>query len=294
MSNQLSRAYSKELSIRMTHVECSSLCNEIVIRHDNDPVAAHNLCRSIGAGLLLQPFLEKEERLSLKWDYKGTLKQILVEVKQDGGVRGLVRPHQLNDSAKTEEELFGKSCQITAIRLFRDKILQSGITESIMRDPVEDLGYYYSYSEQIETSLAVSVGFSQNPEQPIQLCQGILLQAMPGCDLLQFENIRKRLLDPDVKKALAKAPKIDNFFEKVLIQILDPTHKKTDLEIISCPAPSAYCTCTKEKISTIVKSLPTEDQEDIIEKGEALIIRCQFCSKTYEVTIDECKGIWAK
>ena len=117
---------------------------------------------------------------------------------------------------------------------------------------------------------------------------------MPGCDLLQFENIRKRLLDPDVKKALAKAPKIDNFFEKVLIQILDPTHKKTDLEITSCPAPSAYCTCTKEKISTVVKSLTTEDQEDIIEKGEALIIRCQFCSKTYEVTIDECKGIWAK
>ena len=49
------------------------------------------------------------------------------------------------------------------------------------------------------------------------------------------------------------------------------------------------CDCSKERVSRAIATLSKKDLDDIINDGEAIEVKCQFCNKAYNFDVDELK-----
>ena len=292
MSDFLYSGRVDNLHVAFTLVKATEACNETVVRHNCDPVSAHIISRSTAAGLLCAPMLGDGERLNIRYTYAGILKTILVDVGQDGTVRSLISPTQLSDQTGEKSELYGESCEITIVKTADSKILNSGTTSSIFQDEVDDLSFYFSYSDQIETGMLIMVGFDADVEHPVNLCQGIKLQALPDCDLERFELIRQRLNDEACRELLQTSVSGPSDFETILRKILEHEMQNQSIHISDFNRPLYQCTCSKDKMPAVLNILPYNDRMEIVKKGEDLKVNCQYCNEQYVLSIDECIRAW--
>lgn len=59
---------------------------------------------------------------------------------------------------------------------------------------------------------------------------------------------------------------------------------------ISDKIPAAFeCDCSKERVSRAISTLSKKDLDSIINDGEAIEVKCQFCNKAYHFDVDELK-----
>lgn len=280
------------LDMALAYGVFTEVSNEVVVRHDCDPVSAHLLGRSLGAASLASAALKPGERLNLHWPYTGVLRSLVVDVAANGRLRGLISPAHLSGKASDPTQLFGDSAALKVIRSGRDGQLGSGTVDAPFQDPVDDLAYYYSMSEQVETALCVMIGFRDQPERPVRICQGLLLQALPGCDLEVFESVRRTLDGERLRTMLGRASESDNYIEDLLHALLEQEEASWQLVIEERPSPRFFCTCSLEKMGAVVRALPYPDRVDIVKKGEPIQVRCDFCCERYTLTVDDCSRLW--
>ena len=56
--------------------------------------------------------------------------------------------------------------------------------------------------------------------------------------------------------------------------------------------PAAFvCDCSKERVSRALSTLSKKDLDDIINDGESIEVKCQFCNKAYEFSVEELKEL---
>ncbi|HMP72932.1 MAG TPA: Hsp33 family molecular chaperone HslO [Kiritimatiellia bacterium] len=265
---------------------------ETVLRHDCDPAGAHLLGRALTAGLLAATTLPPDSRINLKWAYGGTLKTILVDAGPDATVRGMISPNHLFD-AKDAEELYGSGGTVKVIRSQNGVNLSAGTVEAGFQDPIEDFAFFLSFSDQVESALEVLLGLAPNPGDPVRVCRGILLQALPECDLEAFNHWRARLNHPSIRDHLYhQNEETDNYLENILARILEAPLAPGDLVIESLPAPRFACTCSREKMGAVLRALPYDERMDMVKKGDNIRISCHYCRELYELTIQECIEAW--
>ncbi len=281
------------LHIGFTFVSSPRLANEAIVRHDCDPVSAHILGRALNASLLLLPKIGVHQSLNLHWLYKGALRDVLVDLRGDGRIRGLINPRHLSERAETQSDIYGgDGGQLQVVTSQGRRVINSGTAPCDLQNVTGDLGYYFSVSEQVETECNVMIDFTHNPEQPVALCQGLMIQAMPECDLEQFGRIRQRLHEEEARQHLASPSRADGLFEEILNDITAPEGVDIQISLEQGPSPRWFCTCTLEKIHMTLRMLQEEDRTDMIQKGEPIVVRCDFCNKPYEFTPREAQKIW--
>ena len=61
------------------------------------------------------------------------------------------------------------------------------------------------------------------------------------------------------------------------------------LEITDTTETRFHCDCSKERVSRALSTLSKKDLDSIIADGESIEVKCQFCNKAYEFTVDELK-----
>ena len=294
MEDLLYKGRVERLNIAFSHCTTTDLVNEAVLRHNCDPPSAHLLGRALTASVLSASLLQGDERLNIRWQYRGHAKTILVDVGADGSTRGFISPTNLSDYSSDTDSLFGDKANLSVIRSKNGQVLNSGTTESILQDVVNDLSYYFAISEQVETSIMVLIGFNADTKNPVHLCQGIMLQALPDCDLELFDKIRNRMVEADNRELLARKTDSDNQFETIINQLVDGITARPDLHITKSGHPHFKCTCTHEKMGAVLNALPYDDRMDIVKKNEDLKIHCQFCNEEYVLTIKDCIAEWNK
>ena len=270
----------------------TEISNASVLMHDLDPISAHIYLRGLTAALLAGQQLGEGEKYNFVWKYTGELKTVLVDLKHDNGVRGFISPGDLSVRAEQIDELFGNECKMDVVRTKFGRVVTASTTESVLQNVVNDLCFFFSYSDQIETDMAVFVGFNPDVERPVAVCKGLLLQALPECDLEQLERVRKRLAEfgPEL---LGSNSESDNQFEDILNTVFSEEEGRPEILFDERPKPYLDCTCNEDKIVFVAESLPEEDREDILAKQEDLRVHCEFCNKTFCKTAAECRTIWA-
>ena len=292
MKDLLYKGHFKDVDIAFTYAVTTATANTGVTTHDCDPVSAHILARALTAGLLSSALLPDQQRLNACWKYDGALRTVVVDAGSDGTVRGFLSPTQLHSSAGSLDELYGKTGNIQIFTSEDDKILNSGTSEIALHDVVNDFAFYYCMSHQIETEMMVMVGFSQDPAAPIELCQGWMLQALPGTDLELFTKIRNSMHSDKFRALMANDSAADGYFEELAKALFENSGIAPKVEMDWGPTPNFKCTCNHEKISAVVKAIPSTERMEIVQAKEDLTIRCQFCNKAYIITIDECSELW--
>uniref|UniRef100_A0A7R9WIF5 Molecular chaperone Hsp33 n=1 Tax=Pseudictyota dubia TaxID=2749911 RepID=A0A7R9WIF5_9STRA len=57
--------------------------------------------------------------------------------------------------------------------------------------------------------------------------------------------------------------------------------------------PGAKCDCSEGRLFRLLRLLPREDVDDILEKQEQIEARCQFCGRVYRMGPDEVRERFA-
>jgi len=289
VNDLLIKGYLKGLDIAFSYAVTTRAVNEIVLLHNCDPAAAHILGRALTGALLSAAVLPENQRLNVCWKYKGILRTVLVDSGQDGTVRGFISPPQLNLEEDNPETLYGELGDLQAVTSNRDgKILNSGTAPVPLHDTVKDLAYYHCISDQVETGMSAMIGFNADPQNPIRLCQGWMIQALPGTDLERFDRIRRLMDAPEFRKLLGG----ETTAEALAELLADGEDGFQGLHLDSAPAPHFFCPCNREKMEAVVRTLPIPERMELVKKKEPVKINCQFCNRHYELTIDECIVAW--
>ena len=284
MKNFLYRGLIKDCNIRFAVASTVNVANDAVKNHQCDPVVSHLLSRSLTAGILLSPTLTEDERSTITWTYPGPIGKIVVDFSADADVRGMTQVKSLMDEVSSEAEVYGDTGSIQVMKFNSKQLLSNGTCESPIMDAVSDLCYFYSVSEQLETDMYIAVGFNPDPENPVNLCQGVLLQAMPDCDFEVLERIRGKMNSDEFKKLINTDL---SSVETVLEELISVEDIKPEFELYSCSEPQFKCTCSREKTMGILSTLGKEDVKDIVAKGEDVNVACHFCSKRYSFSPQE-------
>lgn len=286
MNDLLIKGHFKGLDIAFSYAVTTKAVNEIVLLHDCDPAAAHLLGRAVTGALLSAAILPGGQRINTCWQYKGILRTILVDAGQDGAVRGFISPAQLNLEKDNPDALYGDIGDLRVVTSNADgKILNSGTAPISLHDVARDLAYYHCISDQVETGLSAMIGFNADPKNPVQLCQGWMIQALPGTDLEHFERVRRQMEGPAFRDLLSRETDCET-----LARTLVPD--SSGLHIETCPAPRFVCPCSREKMKAVVRTLPIPERMELVQKKEPVKINCQFCNRHYELSIDECIAAW--
>jgi molecular chaperone Hsp33 len=287
MNDQLLKGHFKGLNIAFSCAITTQTVNDIVIRHDCDPVAAHILGRALTSSLMSAAILPEEQRINVCWKYKGALRTIVADAGQDGTVRAFISPAHIGEP-EDMTALYGDLGDVQTVISQGGKILNSGTAPVSLQDATNDLGFFHCVSDQVETGFSVIIGFNPDPSCPIKICQGWMLQALPDCDLERFDRIRQRMDTPEFRDKLAK----DAVIEDAAALIVADENGFEGIHMEECNAPRFTCPCDKEKISAVIRTLPIPDRMEIVKKGKPIGIQCQFCNERYELSIEECSAAW--
>ena len=281
MKDFLYRGIIDGLNARFAVVHATATVNAGVIAHNSDPASALLLCRALGSGLLISPLLQDDHRFTINWMYEGPAQKLTVDVGSDSDVRGLITGQNLSSIGSSINELYGEKGQIAVVRSNQKFIISSSVTEAGLLDIGDDLGFYFSTSEQIETDFEIGVNFRPDPEAPVSLCQGFMLQALPDCDLEKLDRARQRMRSQAFQDLLNSAPEVDNHVELLIQQLFDEDETNKEYSLHDCPEPKFQCKCNKEKTSLAINTLTLDDLQDYINNKEDIVVTCHFCCTPY-------------
>ncbi|MBT3378008.1 MAG: Hsp33 family molecular chaperone HslO [Lentisphaerae bacterium] len=287
----LCRGILDDLNIRFSYAVVTDVANDAILAHDCDPLSGHILSRSLCAAVLSAPLLNDGERYTLRWNYSGACKNVVIDVGASADVRGFVNPADLLSRADREDQIYGESGTVAAIKSTHEQVLNSGTVEAGLLDPVEDLAFFFSLSDQVETGLSALVALAQDVKRPVRLCQGVMIQALPDCDLAAFDDIRGRLRQPDVRGLLEEPPLVDNHFELIARALAGDVDGPLGWSSFQSHRPEFRCACGREQILQVVRTLPASDIQDQIAKEEGLRITCTFCARVHTVALDELQSL---
>ncbi|QHI70695.1 Hsp33 family molecular chaperone HslO [Tichowtungia aerotolerans] len=287
MNDRLYKGHFKGLDVAFSCALTTQTVNDIVIRHNCDPVAAHILGRALTGALLSAAILPEDNRLNVCWKYKGALKTIVTDAGADGTVRAFISPAQIGE-IEDMTALYGDLGDLQTVVSLDGKILNSGTAPVSLQDAVKDLAYYHCISDQVETGMSAMIGFNADPENPVSICQGWMVQALPDCDLERFDRIRSRMEDPAFRDLLANV----SVPEKAAAVLVADEPAFGGFYMEECSEPRFTCPCNKEKMGAVIRTLPIPERMEIVRKNEPLTVQCQFCNEQYVLSIKDCIAAW--
>jgi molecular chaperone Hsp33 len=130
----------------------------------------------------------------------------------------------------------------------------------------------------------VGLGVFVKPDGKVSAAGGFLIQSLPPSEertVEQFiENIRKMPFVTDLLRE-GKTPEdmLDMIFSGLPYHVLG----KRDL--------SLRCTCSRERIESVLISLGSKELEGIIAEQGETDVTCEFCRSNYHFTREELEGL---
>jgi len=279
--DDLVRGALEDPALRFSLARTTETVTTGILVHDTDPAAASLFGRCLTAAILLAPQLDGKEKYMIRWEYgEGSIGSILVDVDAEARVRGIPRRKHLSESAGTERDLYGPEGRVSVLRFEEGRILASGTAPARLLDVVDDLAFFFSTSDQVETEILAGLDFRPDPENPVAGAFGLLLQAMPGCDLSRFEEIRGRLRSPRIRELLRTGAHSGGLLRRLFAALLD-RNEVPGLSFAAAPRPAYVCSCSAGKMKRALSLLSAEELRALAEQEGTPEITCEFCNTRY-------------
>lgn len=293
----LVRGLHSGLNIRVIWAETTNLVNAGITIHDTDPAAAMAFASALSSAAAAAAMLDESERFSIRYEYPGTLRGMIVESADDGSVRGVpFVPHPMDENLCELGELYGdKDGMIYVTRSTPDgKLLNSGQTKAPLADPASDLGFFFSVSNQLETEIRTWLEFQSDPQRPVKRMSVLMLQAMPDCDLELFGNLRNSIHGAaanEIRQKLNIANEPEKSMKELLTELAYAANIE-DFDPSKCVfttgiTPHWQCRCSMETMRRAMTVLGEKDLKKLFEERPEPEIKCNFCCRSYKFKRDD-------
>ena len=287
MSDYIVRATAADASIRAFAINAKEMVETARVDHNTSPVITAALGRLLAAGAMMGSMMKGEKDiLTLRIQCSGPAKGLTVTADSHGNVKGFPFNPDVDIPPKAPGKLdVGAALDLGVLSVIKDMGLKEpyvGQCQLQTGEIAEDLTFYFATSEQ--TPSAVGLGVLIDKDNSVKQAGGFIIQLMPFTSDEVIEKLEARIAEIDsVTNMLERGLSAEGILEEILGDL--------GLEITDTIETRFHCDCSKERVARALSTINKKDLDDIINDGESIEVKCQFCNKAYNFEIDELKAI---
>lgn len=281
------RAVAADNAIRAYAVTSRDMVETARDAHNTSPVMTAALGRLLSAGAMMGSMLKGEkDLLTLQIQCSGPAKGLTVTADSHGNVKGFAMNPVVDLPPNAQGHLnVGGALDLGILSVIKDLGLKEpyvGQCELQTGEIAEDLTYYFAVSEQVPS--AVGLGVLMNQDNTVKQAGGFIIQLMPDAKDEVIESLEKRIQEIDsVTMMLDRGLSPEKILEEILGDFGMTAYEQE---------PVAFsCDCSKERVKRALATISKKDLDSIINDGESIEVKCQFCNKAYTFEIDELKEL---
>lgn len=286
MADQLMKFMAHVGMVKVSCVDSTGLVDEARKIHGLNPTPTAALGRLLTMGALMGASLKNEEdKLTLQILGDGPIGSMLVSANCKGEVKGYVS-HPLAEVEHIREGklnvggIVGKG----DLRVIRDVGLKDpymGTVPLQTGEIAEDFAYYFAFSEQIPS--AVALGVLVEKDGTVKKAGGYLLQMLPDTPEEIIQLVENRIAQ---SKSMTEMLEEGMTLEEIATYITDDLNT----QVVEKISPAYHCDCSKERMEEALMSLGRKELEELRKEPETEL-QCHFCNKKYVFTSQEI-GEW--
>ncbi|NLD49604.1 MAG: Hsp33 family molecular chaperone HslO [Clostridiaceae bacterium] len=284
MKDYIVRATAEGSTVRAVAAVTTNLVREAQTIHNLSPVASAALGRTMTAAALMSTFLKgSKDTITIQVKGDGPLGGIVVISDSDSNIRGYVNNPQiylpLNEIGKLDvATAVGRNGYLNVIKDLGLKEPYIGYVDLLSGEIGEDIAYYYAYSEQIPSVVALGVLVDKN--ETILNSGGFLIQLMPGAGEDVVSKIEEKTAALQPITTLLRNGKTP---EDILGMIFDEKSLKLG-EKTEC---QYQCNCSRERMERNIMSLGRSEIKSMADEMHGAQTQCHFCNMKYQFSEDD-------
>lgn len=222
------------------------------------------LGESMVACAILSASIKFEGKLTFQVRGGGPLNLLVVQVTQDGDLRGLAQ-WQTEPPEFPLSEVFGTAQMSISITGAEPGKEYRGLVEIVGDTLVDALQAYFERSEQLDTRMWFSVS-DQN-------ASGFMLQKLPGHDHNSDDwNRLTRISETITDSELSGLP---------VQELLHRLYHEDDVTLFAAEALRFKCSCSRERVASMIQGLGLQEAKSILEEQGNIEVRCEFCNRLH-------------
>jgi molecular chaperone Hsp33 len=263
-SDCLHRFVFEDTDVRGELVHLDASWRAVLERQDYPPPVRELLGEAMAAAVLLSATVKINGSLHLQVQGDGPVRLLLVEVTAQRTLRGLAR-------WSGEVVAGGLGDQVGTARLMltidpgEGRERYQGVV-AVERDSLAaTLEDYFERSEQLATRLWLAASE--------QRASGMLLQRLPGRSGDDEDWNRDVLLGETVSA--------NELLELTARELLQRLFHQEDLRLFEAEPISFRCSCSAERIESMLRGLGYAEVRDILEEQGEVNVNCEFCRQVY-------------
>ncbi len=255
--------------------------------HNTSPVVTAGLGRLLTAGAMMGSMM-KDDRdvLTIKAEGSGPVGHYLVTADSKGNVKGYAANPNVILPANAAGKLdVGGSLGVGLLTVIKDLGLKepyTGTCELVSGEIAEDLTYYFASSEQTPSS--VGLGVLMTKDNTVNVAGGFIIQLMPDATEETISIVEEKISTIKSVTSMLENGLDPEGIINLILGGLDP-------EILDKMPVRFYCNCSKERVSKALITIGRKELDNIIEENEPIEVKCHFCNKAYNFTVDELKKL---
>jgi molecular chaperone Hsp33 len=283
MNDYIVRATAADNQIRAFAITSRNLVEEARNDHDTSPVITAALGRLLSGAAMMGTMMKGEkDLLTLQIQCSGPAQGFTVTADSAGHVKGFPRVPVVELPPNSKGKLdVGGALGLGVLSVIKDMGLKEPYVGQIALQTgeiAEDLTYYFATSEQVPS--AVGLGVLVDRDCSVRQAGGFIIQLMPFTTDETIEKLEKIISEiPSVTEMLEQGDTPEQILERILGEF--------GVTVTDRIPASFQCDCSKERVSRAIATLSKKDLDDIINDGESIEVKCQFCNKAYHFDIAE-------
>lgn len=255
--------------------------------HNTSPVVTAGLGRLLTAGAMMGSMMKGDrDVLTIKAEGSGPVGHYLVTADSKGNVKGYAANPNVILPANAAGKLdVGGSLGVGLLTVIKDLGLKepyTGTCELVSGEIAEDLTYYFASSEQTPSS--VGLGVLMTKDNTVNVAGGFIIQLMPDATEETISIVEEKISTIKSVTSMLENGLDPEGIINLILGGLDP-------EILDKMPVRFYCNCSKERVSKALIAIGRKELNNIIEENEPIEVKCHFCNKAYNFTVDELKKL---
>jgi molecular chaperone Hsp33 len=257
--------------------------------HGLNPLAAVALGRALSAVSMMGEMAKsKEDTVTMVIKGKGPMGGVVAVCSKEGTLKGYVVNNDYSSYGNCVDGGVGGCIGAGYLNIVRDLGMKEPYTGTIplqSGDIGDDLAYYFTYSEQIPS--LVALGVKLNPDMTVKSAAGMIIQLMPEAD---------KDIIPRIESRLHEGRSVSNMMEneKTPLGVLGFMMPDGDVQITGDKPVSYRCDCSRERMLRGIASLGRDELEKIISEQDVVETTCHFCLRKYHFRSGEIKKLLEK
>ena len=286
MTDYIVRATAADGQIRAFAAYTKDVVEEARRRHNTSPTATVALGQLLTAGTMMGAMMKNDtDILTLQIRCDGPLGGLTVTADNQGNVKGYAVHPDVDVPVKNGQINVADALDLGVLNVIKDMGLKEpyvGQTILETSEIAKDLTYYYMNSEQVPSS--VGRGVLMNKDNTVKCAGGFIIQLMPFAEDATIDKLEENLKNvTSVTELLDHGCTPEGLLEALLGNL--------GIEVLDTLPTQFHCNCSKERVEKAVASVGREDLQALIDDGEDIEVKCDFCNSTYKYTVDELKEI---